>query len=138
MSSLCMIPSLSQKKKDEEEGETAEAKPAEPEVQILTEKEFNNIRKDTALVEKGKDIVERARCFVCHDIKGISELMPVVEKKREGLAGFEKLLYEIRCLSCHRIQNKGGTYAPNLTIAGSKIHMNWEKDFYKRPILSVR
>src|SRR3989338_3390361 len=113
--------------KDEEEGETAEAKPAGPEVQILTEKEFNNIRKDTALVEKGKDIVERARCFVCHDIKGISELMPVADKKREGLAGFEKLLYEIRCLSCHRIQNKGGAYAPNLTIAGSKIHMNWEK-----------
>ncbi len=119
--------------KDEEEGESKEAKQPEPEVQILTEKEFNNIRKDTALIEKGKGIVEKSRCFVCHDIKGFSELMPVVEKKRDGLAGFEKLLYEIRCLSCHRIQNKGGTYAPNLTIAGSKIKMSWENSFLQAP-----
>jgi len=122
-----------EEKEEEEEGEAKEPKAAEPEVQILTEKEFNNIRKDTALLEKGRDVVEKARCFVCHDIKGISELMPVVEKKRDGLAGFEKLLYEIRCLSCHRIQNKGGTYAPNLTITGSKIHMSWEKEFLQAP-----
>lgn len=122
-----------EEKEDEEEGEAKEQKVAEPEAQILTEKEFNEIKKDTALVEKGKEVVERARCFVCHDIKGYSELMPVVEHKRDGLAGFDKLLYEIRCLSCHRIQNKGGTYAPNLTIAGSKIHMKWEKDFLQSP-----
>ncbi|MBM4067314.1 MAG: c-type cytochrome, partial [Planctomycetes bacterium] len=124
---------MPEEKEEEEEGEAKEPKVAEPEVQILTEKEFNNIRKDTALVEKGRDIVEKSRCFVCHDIKGITELMPVIEKKRDGLAGFEKLLYEIRCLSCHRIQNKGGTYAPNLTITGSKIHMSWEKEFLQAP-----
>ena len=80
--------------KEEEEGEAA---PAEPEVKVLAEKEFTSLRKDNALIEKGRDVVEKARCFVCHDIKGIPELMPVVEKKREGVAGFEKLLYEIRC-----------------------------------------
>lgn len=106
---------------------------AESDVKILTEKEFSSLRKDAALIEKGKDVVEKARCFVCHDIKGISDLMPVVERKRDGLAGFEKLLYEIRCLTCHRIQDKGGTYAPNLTFAGSKIKMNWENEFLLSP-----
>lgn len=110
-----------------------EASSAEPDVKILTEKEFSSLRKDASLIEKGRDVVEKARCFVCHDIKGISELMPVVERKRDGLDGFEKLLYDIRCLTCHRIQDKGGTYAPNLTFAGSKIKMNWENEFLQSP-----
>lgn len=118
---------------DEDEGQPKEPLPAETEVKVLTEQEFGNIRKDNALIEKGRDVVEKARCFVCHDIKGIPEIMPVVEKKRDGLAGFEKLLYEIRCLSCHRIQDNGGTYAPNLTIAGSKIKMLWEREFLQVP-----
>lgn len=118
---------------EEKEEEEGEAKPAKPEVKVLTEKEFGSIRKDSALIEKGRDIVEKARCFVCHDIKGIPDLMPVVEKKREGTSGFERLLYEIRCLTCHRIQDKGGTYAPNLTIAGSKIKMKWEHEFLQTP-----
>ena len=118
---------------EEEEGEAKEEKQPEAEVKVLAEKEFSSIRKDTALIEKGKNVVERARCFVCHDIKGTTELMPVIEQKRDSLAGFEKLLYEIRCLACHRIQNKGGTYAPNLTIAGSKIKMDWEREFLKVP-----
>ncbi|GJQ22445.1 hypothetical protein BIY37_11670 [Candidatus Brocadia sapporoensis] len=110
-----------------------EASSAEPDVKILTETEFSSLRKDASLIEKGRDVVEKARCFVCHDIKGISELMPVVERKRDGLDGFEKLLYDIRCLTCHRIQDKGGTYAPNLTFAGSKIKMNWENEFLQSP-----
>lgn len=117
--------------KDEEEG--TKDKSVEQEANVLTEREYNDLRKDAALVEKGREVVERARCFVCHDIKGINELMPVVEKKRDGLAGFEKLVYEIRCLTCHRIQEKGGAYAPNLTIAGSKINMSWEKSFLQAP-----
>lgn len=118
--------------KDDDE-ETKKSGTAEPGDHVLTEKEFNSIRKDSALIERGKDVVERARCFVCHDIKGIPELMPVIEKKRNGMAGFEKLLYEIRCLSCHRMQDKGGMYAPNLTIAGSKIKMDWEREFLQAP-----
>lgn len=117
----------------DEEDEGGEVKITETTDQFLTQKEFEGIRNESTLVDKGRDIVERARCFVCHDIKGISEIMPVVENKRDGLEGFEKLLYEIRCLSCHRIQDKGGSYAPNLTIAGSKIHMKWEKDFLMSP-----
>ncbi|CAG1022116.1 hypothetical protein DOJK_01453 [Patescibacteria group bacterium] len=119
--------------KDEDEGDVAPAEPAEPEVKVLTEKEFAGLRQDSALIETGRNIVEKARCFVCHDVKGISELMPVVEKKRDGLAGFEKLLYEIRCLTCHRIQDKGGSYAPNLTFTGSKIKMSWEREFLQAP-----
>ena len=116
----------------EEEGEGAAVK-EEKAVQVLTEKEFSSIKNDTPLIDKGKDIIERARCFVCHDIKGITEIMPVVEKRREGLEGFDKVLYEIRCLTCHKIQDKGGTYAPNLTIAGSKIKMAWENEFLQTP-----
>ncbi len=117
--------------KDEEE--EPQGKQAEPEALVLTEKEFNSLKKDATLIEKGKDVVEKARCFVCHEVKGVSELMPVVEHKREGLAGFEKLLYEIRCLTCHRIQDKGGAYAPNLTMVGSKIKMDWERSFLQAP-----
>src|SRR3989337_3945451 len=60
-----------EEKEEDEEGEAKEPKAAEPEVKKLTEKEFNDIRKDTALVEKGRDVLEKASCFVCHDIKGI-------------------------------------------------------------------
>lgn len=116
--------------KEEDEGTVA---PVEQEVEVLSEKEFAGLRQDSALIETGKNIVEKARCFVCHDIKGISEIMPVVEKKRDVLAGFEKLLYEIKCLTCHRIQDKGGSYAPNLTFAGSKIKMDWEMVFLQAP-----
>lgn len=117
----------------EEKDEESVADAAEPEIRVLTEKEFSGMRNDTALIEKGRGIVEKARCFVCHDIKGIPELMPVVERKRDGLAGFEKVLYDIRCLTCHRIQDKGGTYAPNLTFAGSKMKMDWEGEFLQSP-----
>ena len=127
----CAIRSL-YLKADEDEGGKG-AKSAEGAGNVLTEKEFETIRKDTALIEKGKDVIERARCFVCHDVKGIQELMPVVSRNRQGLAGFEKLLYEVRCLSCHRIQDKGGSYAPNLTIVGSKIKMDWEREFLQAP-----
>ncbi|MGQ3684812.1 MAG: c-type cytochrome [Candidatus Loosdrechtia sp.] len=117
---------------DEDEGDGV-GKQVESGEQVLKEKEYAGIKNDEALIEKGKRLVEKARCFVCHDVKGITELMPVVEGKREGLAGFDKLLYEINCLVCHRIQNKGGTYAPNLTFVGSKINMKWEKEFLQSP-----
>src|SRR3989337_3348717 len=45
---------------EEEEGEAKEKKQPEAEVKVLTEKEFGSIRKDTALIEKGKNVVERA------------------------------------------------------------------------------
>ncbi|MCF6157912.1 MAG: c-type cytochrome [wastewater metagenome] len=115
----------------DDEGEVI--KPENTGMQVLTKQEFNGIMKDAALIEKGKDVIEKARCFVCHDIKGVAEIMPVVEYKRDGLEGFEKLLFEIRCLTCHTIQEKGGTYAPNLTFVGSKINMPWEHDFLQSP-----
>jgi len=119
---------------EEEDGEEegAAQKPVE-EVKVLTKAEYDSIKGDNALIFKGKTIIEKARCFVCHDIKGLSELMPVVENKREGLEGFEKVLYDIRCLTCHTIRKKGGTYAPNLTEAGTKMKMDWEKEFLKAP-----
>lgn len=117
---------------DDDEGDKG-AKSAAPDANVLTAKEFETMRKDAALIEKGKDVIERARCFVCHDIKGIQEVMPVINKNRQVLAGFDKLLYEVRCLTCHRIQDKGGSYAPNLTMVGSKIRMDWERDFLQAP-----
>ena len=120
-------------KEESEEQEEGADKQEEAAVQVLSEVEFQKIRNDGELVGKGKEVIERNRCFVCHDIKGFSELMPIVEYKRDHLDGFEKVLYEIRCLSCHMIQKKGGTYAPNLTMVGSKIKMDWESNFLQSP-----
>lgn len=120
---------------DEDEGEQGDggAPKTIEETKFLTNAEYSTIKGDSALISKGKEVVERSRCFVCHDIKGLSELMPVVERNREKLEGFEKVLYEIRCLTCHTIQKKGGTYAPNLTEAGTKMKMDWENEFLKAP-----
>ncbi|MCF6149733.1 MAG: c-type cytochrome [Candidatus Kuenenia sp.] len=118
---------------EEDEEEEGAAPKAAEEPEVLTQAEYDSSKGDDALILKGKSIIENARCFVCHDIKGFDELMPVVKRDREGLEGFEKVLYDIRCLTCHTIQEKGGTYAPNITEVGTKIKMDWEKDFLKAP-----
>lgn len=120
--------------KEEGDDKAAEgAKSQGPDVQVLSESEFRKISNNSELIESGRNVIEKARCFVCHNIKGFSELMPVVEHKRDSLEGFEKVLYEIRCLTCHRVQSAGGTYAPNLTMVGSKIKMEWENNFLQAP-----
>lgn len=88
---------------------------------------------DPALIEKGKRVITLSRCVVCHDIDGIDEVFPVAEEEKVPTEGFAKLVYKARCLTCHNIRGEGGTYAPELTFAGSKLTREWIVDFLERP-----
>ena len=87
------------------------------------------------LAERGKRIMEFNRCFVCHEIEGISELLPVKRQKSvaETNNEFEKLLNDVRCMTCHNIQGHGGPFAPELTHEGSKLKGDWIKGFIETP-----
>ncbi|MCR4291157.1 MAG: cytochrome c [Candidatus Scalindua sp.] len=87
------------------------------------------------LAERGKKIIEFNRCFVCHEIEGISELLPIKSQKSENETTnkFEKLLNDIRCMTCHNIQGHGGSFAPELTHEGSKLKGEWIKGFIETP-----
>jgi mono/diheme cytochrome c family protein len=87
------------------------------------------------LAERGKRIIEFNRCFVCHEIEGISELLPVKSQKRENeiTNEFEKLMNDVRCMTCHNIQGHGGPFAPELTHEGSKLKGSWIKGFIETP-----
>lgn len=48
-----------------------------------------------------------------------------------GHAG--KLMTELACLSCHRINGRGGDMAPDLTWEGSSVQRQWLIDFLRNP-----
>jgi mono/diheme cytochrome c family protein len=48
-----------------------------------------------------------------------------------GQAG--KLITELACFSCHRINGRGGDMAPDLTWEGSAVQRPWLTDFLKNP-----
>lgn len=84
------------------------------------------------LVKKGKRLLELSRCVLCHEIRGIPDL--ITEKKEPPPQGaFPDLAFDIRCLSCHKIRGRGGEYAPELTFAGSKLKVDWIVDFLQAP-----
>ena len=87
------------------------------------------------LAERGKKIIEFNRCFVCHEIEGVSELLPVKSQKSESETtnNFDKLLNDVRCMTCHNIQDHGGSFAPELTHEGSKLKGEWIKGFIETP-----
>lgn len=110
--------------------------PGEKELIEKSQEEYARLKADNALVEKGKRIIIFSRCFVCHDIKGIDELLPAPKAIPEytgEYAKFVNLLNEIRCLTCHRVREVGGHFAPDLSRAGSKLKDEWELDFLQRP-----
>lgn len=83
---------------------------------------------------RGKRLMELSRCVICHDIKGIPELLDQPEHKPQPPAGtFEFLAYDLRCLTCHSIKGRGGTYAPDLTSEGSRIREEWIAQFVASP-----
>jgi len=99
------------------------------------EDEGSLIVHEGTLAERGKKIIEFNRCFVCHEIEGVSELLPVKSQKGEGeiTNEFEKLLNDVRCMTCHNIQGHGGSFAPELTHEGSKLKGEWIKGFIETP-----
>ena len=48
-----------------------------------------------------------------------------------GRAG--QLMTDMRCLSCHTIDGRGGDMAPDLTWEGSSVQRSWLVDFLKHP-----
>jgi mono/diheme cytochrome c family protein len=48
-----------------------------------------------------------------------------------GHAG--KLMTELACLSCHKINGRGGDMAPDLTLEGSSVQRHWLIDFLRNP-----
>jgi mono/diheme cytochrome c family protein len=48
-----------------------------------------------------------------------------------GEAG--KLIQDLNCFSCHRINGRGGDMAPDLTWEGSSVQSMWLNDFLKNP-----
>jgi mono/diheme cytochrome c family protein len=48
-----------------------------------------------------------------------------------GRAG--RLISDLRCLSCHAINGRGGDMAPDLTWEGSSVQRPWLVDFLKNP-----
>jgi cbb3-type cytochrome oxidase cytochrome c subunit len=48
-----------------------------------------------------------------------------------GIAG--KLMADLACFSCHRINGHGGDMAPDLTWEGSSVQREWLVQFFKNP-----
>ncbi len=44
-----------------------------------------------------------------------------------------KLMEDLNCFSCHRINGRGGDMAPDLTWEGSSVQREWLDDFLKNP-----
>ena len=89
---------------------------------------------DPQRVRRGKNLIELARCIVCHDIEGIPEVLTLPERQpTPPTGGFEFLAYDLRCLSCHTIEQRGGTYAPDLTGEGSRLKEAWIAQFVESP-----
>jgi cytochrome c1 len=57
--------------------------------------------------------------------------VPETNYQPAGHAG--KLITELACLSCHRINGRGGDMAPDLTWEGSAVQRPWLIDFLKNP-----
>jgi mono/diheme cytochrome c family protein len=84
-------------------------------------------------VANGKRLIEVSRCVVCHDIQGIAEVIGLPERHTPPPGdSVEFLVYDRRCLSCHTIEGRGGTYAPDLTGVGSRLHEEWLAAFLEK------
>jgi mono/diheme cytochrome c family protein len=46
---------------------------------------------------------------------------------------FAKIEDDVKCLSCHTIRGVGGDFAPDLSWEGSKVKVEWLRDFLKNP-----
>ena len=85
---------------------------------------------------RGKQLIQLSRCVICHEVEGIRDIFPQPQRPATPDRGsFEFLAYDMRCLSCHSMEGGGGTYAPNLTSTGSRLHVDWIAEFVESPDL---
>ncbi len=95
-----------------------------------------NVLDEPERITRGQQLIEMSRCVVCHDIKGIAEVLsPIQRQPPPAVDTFEYLAYDLRCLSCHAIEGRGGTYAPDLSTAGSRLQEDWIAKFVESPDL---
>lgn len=105
--------------------------PAEPET---VDPQRWQVLEEPDRAARGKRQIERSRCVICHDINGIAEVIRAPEPEPPPSPGsFEFLAYDLRCLTCHSIEGRGGTYAPDLTGEGSRLHQAWIVGFVESP-----
>jgi mono/diheme cytochrome c family protein len=57
---------------------------------------------------------------------------PASSYEPAGKAG--QLMYDLACISCHRINGRGGDMAPDLSLEGSAAQRKWLQNFLKNPI----
>ncbi len=118
---------------DEDEDEGGEVATEEVvEAEVVDVAVESTILPEGSQVERGKRIIELSRCVACHEIEGISEILPV-KAEPEATNDFERLLNDVRCMTCHNIQGHGGPFAPELTHEGSKLRGEWIKGFIEKP-----
>jgi mono/diheme cytochrome c family protein len=89
---------------------------------------------DLQRVERGKQLITRSRCVVCHEVPGIAEVLPKPAPFTPPPKDtFAYIAWDRRCLTCHAIDGRGGTYAPDLSTEGSRLHADWIAQFVVRP-----
>ncbi len=82
------------------------------------------------LISYGKLLLERARCVTCHEIQGLTRVLPRVKRTFQHKKGsFNYLIRDMRCLTCHPYGKQGGTYAPDLATVGSRLKGKWIATF---------
>jgi mono/diheme cytochrome c family protein len=74
-----------------------------------------------ALTNRGRSMPDNLRVAATQD----------TNYEPAGHAG--KLMTELACLSCHRINGRGGEMAPDLTWEGSSVQRQWLVDFLHNP-----
>jgi len=55
------------------------------------------------------------------------------ESTYEPPGEFGRLAMELNCLTCHKINDRGGTIAPDLSSEGSRANPDWLKEFLRNP-----
>jgi cytochrome c2 len=85
------------------------------------------------LIHQGRLIMDRSRCHVCHDVPGFEDLPFQRTNWPEPRNDFEQLIRDRRCLTCHAINGKGGTFAPELATMGSRLKKEWIEKFLVAP-----
>jgi mono/diheme cytochrome c family protein len=68
-----------------------------------------------------------------HTLPPSLEVAPTPESDYQPAGKAGKLMTDLACFSCHRINGHGGDMAPDLTWEGSSVQRQWLVDFLKNP-----
>jgi nitric oxide reductase subunit C len=103
------------------------------EVTVPPDEPLNASLPSIELIHRGRLVMDRGRCHVCHDVPGFEDLPFQKTNWPEPRNDFELLIRDRRCLTCHAINGQGGTFAPELTTMGSRLKKEWIEKFLVAP-----